>query len=177
MILKMDFVLGENHTCCWTDSKILRPATKEQREILFQKMKEAGYMWNEETKTLEKLPKFKVGDRITNGKTSFTIGYIDDEYYYEIAKNTAIRLSIKNQDEWKLVPNKFDINTLKPFDKVLVRDCDTDKWNIDLFAYYREDRGDYQCMTFTKNQCIPYESNKHLMGTTNSCNEYFKTWE
>lgn len=39
------FCLGENHTCCWTDSKILHPATKEQRDTLFQKMKEAGYEW------------------------------------------------------------------------------------------------------------------------------------
>lgn len=40
------------------------PATKEQRDLLFQKIKEAGYKWNAETKTLEKLikPKFKVGD-------------------------------------------------------------------------------------------------------------------
>ena len=36
------------------------PATKEQRNLLFQKIKEAGYKWNVETKTLEKLvkPKF-----------------------------------------------------------------------------------------------------------------------
>lgn len=36
------------------------PATKEQRDLLFQKIKEAGYKWNYETKTLEKLikPKF-----------------------------------------------------------------------------------------------------------------------
>ena len=38
----------------------LYPATKEQRDILFQKMKEAGYEWNAKTKTLEELikPKF-----------------------------------------------------------------------------------------------------------------------
>ena len=35
------------------------PATKEQRGILFQKMKEAGYKWNADTKTLEKLVKHK----------------------------------------------------------------------------------------------------------------------
>lgn len=36
------------------------PATKEQHDLLFQKIKEAGYKWNYETKTLEKLikPKF-----------------------------------------------------------------------------------------------------------------------
>ena len=31
------------------------PATKEQRDLLFQKMKEAGYLWNFEKKELEKI--------------------------------------------------------------------------------------------------------------------------
>ena len=35
------------------------PATKEQCDIFFQKMKEAGYKWNADTKTLEKLVKHK----------------------------------------------------------------------------------------------------------------------
>lgn len=36
----------------WTAS--LHPATKEQRDFLFQKIKEAGYKWKPETKTLER---------------------------------------------------------------------------------------------------------------------------
>ena len=36
----------------WTCN--LHPATKEQRDLLFQKMKEAGYKWNTETNTFEK---------------------------------------------------------------------------------------------------------------------------
>lgn len=49
------FCLGEHHTCCWTDAKILYPATKEQRDLLFQKMKEAGYSFDFERKELKKL--------------------------------------------------------------------------------------------------------------------------
>lgn len=37
----------------WTCN--LHPATKEQRSLLFQKIKEAGYKWNTETNTFEKL--------------------------------------------------------------------------------------------------------------------------
>ena len=42
----------------WTGN--LHPATKEQRDLLFQKIKETGYKWNTETNTFEKLvePKF-----------------------------------------------------------------------------------------------------------------------
>ena len=110
------FCLGENHTCCYTDSKILHPATKEQREILFQKMKEAGYKWNTETKTLEELvkPKFKVGDRIRHKCPEFrgerTITNCNDTGYFTTINDW---ISIKHQDDWELVSNKFDINTLK----------------------------------------------------------------
>lgn len=49
------FSMGGSHER--TDT---HPATKEQRDLLFRKIKEAGYKWNAETKTLEKLvePKF-----------------------------------------------------------------------------------------------------------------------
>ena len=37
------------------DSKDFHPATKEQRDLLFQKMKEAGYEWDDEKKELKKI--------------------------------------------------------------------------------------------------------------------------
>ena len=46
------FCLGEHHTCCWTSSKYVKPAIKEQRDLLFAKMREAGFEWNEEKKEL-----------------------------------------------------------------------------------------------------------------------------
>ena len=46
------FVKGEN--ACWTNEKC-HPATKEQRDLLFQKMKEAGYEFDFEKKELKKL--------------------------------------------------------------------------------------------------------------------------
>lgn len=167
----------------------VRLATEEEKQKLFDAIKEHGYKWNEATKTLEKLiePKFKVGDTITNGKISIKIGYIDNEYYYEISRNIANRLFIKNQDEWELIsdkfPNKFDITTLKPFDKVLVRTKTfTPAWTIDFYDGYRPNKGG----SFTPfavtggkyfQQCIPYEENKHLLGKTDDCNDFYKTWE
>lgn len=163
-----------------------RFATEEEKQKLFEEIKERGYKWNPETKTLEKLPKFKVGDKITNGKTSITIGYIDIDngYYYEISRNIANRLFIKNQDEWDLVPNKFDINTLKPFDKVLVRNSDSGFWQPTFWGIYevgKSNEHQYRNYLTTKGffrHCIPYnDDTKHLLGTTNDCDEYFKTWE
>lgn len=58
---------------------------------------------------------------------------------------------------------KFD--ELKPFDKVLVRDSESDKWRANLFAYISED-GYYCCVYAFWVYCIPYAGNEHLLGTT-----------
>lgn len=55
---------------------------------------------------------------------------------------------------------------LKPFDKVLVRDQDCDLWQISLFGY--KNHNCYRCSNgYSWSQCIPYEGNEHLLGTTN----------
>lgn len=55
----------------------------------------------------------------------------------------------------------------KPFDKVLVRDGDSDIWDCNIFNRIDED-GEYQCIDYEYwEQCIPYEGNEHLLGTTN----------
>lgn len=61
------------------------PATKEQRDLLFQKMKVAGYVWDAEKKgfIMKTEPKFKVGEWITDGEKVWKIGYIEDGMYIE----------------------------------------------------------------------------------------------
>ena len=54
------FRLGE-----YMGSKEIYPATKEQRDLLFQKMKEAGYEWDSDKKELHKIEKVKTR-RMTN---------------------------------------------------------------------------------------------------------------
>ena len=156
----------------------LRLATEEEKQELFQAIKEKGYRWDAETKTLEKLiePYFKVGDKIRskNDKTIIkTINYI---YHDSYALYDNHLLYFKEQDEWELVPNKFDINTLKPFDsRVLVRDDNCYEWEADIFGRYSNG---YITLGGGKwNQCIPYEGNEHLFGTTNDCDDFYKTWE
>ena len=106
------------------------PATKEQRDLLFQKIKDAGYKWNAETKTLEKLvkPKFMVGDMIRHKETNK-----DD--VYEIIKVYCDSYGIDGfpwlilmeyQDQYELVTNKFDPKTLKPLDSVLAKNDSSD---------------------------------------------------
>lgn len=54
---------------------------------------------------------------------------------------------------------------LKPFDKVLVRDSQSDKWRVNLFGYIDKD-GYYRCVYANWVYCIPYIGNEHLLGTT-----------
>lgn len=58
---------------------------------------------------------------------------------------------------------KFD--ELKPFDKVLVRDSESDKWRANLFGYIGKD--EYCCCVYANwIYCIPYIGNESLLGTT-----------
>ena len=57
----------------------------------------------------------------------------------------------------------------KPFDKVLVRDEDQNNWNIDFFGY-KSGTG-FVCLLKWWKQCIPYEGNEYLIGTTDKPKE------
>ena len=60
-------------------------------------------------------------------------------------------------------------NELKPFDKVLVRDKNTNVWRADIFEKYEGSQ--YQCITTLWKQCIPYKNNEYLLGTTDGPQE------
>ena len=163
----------------------IRLATEEEKKKLFDAIKENGHKWNAETKTLEKLiePKFKVGDKVVkkggvSGPVSIT--GVGDEYYYSSTESSVGVLPIAEQDNWELVPNKFDINTLVPFEnRVLVRDNNLQKWSPAMWGYYDSDSQycPYKLVGSAARYCIPYEGNQHLLGTATDCDEYYKTWE
>lgn len=131
-------------------------------------------------------PKFKVGDRVRNKNYKdyiYDIHDIIDKGYRakEINADSPILILFGSQeDNYELVPNKFDITTLKPFEsRVLIRDYDNRMWIPTFWGKRLED--DSNCRYLTTNgcykYCIPYEQNEHLLGTTDDCGEYFKTWK
>lgn len=72
---------------------------------------------------------------------------------------------------------RFDPKTLKPFDKVLIRDEDC-YWTADLFSHIDDSIGRVCCSWCSWKQCIPYnDETKHLVGTSDDCPEYYKWWE
>ena len=118
--------------------------------------------------------KFKVGDIIhKSGHPHYTIKAIEEDRY---RLEKGFFLMFRDQNEWEIA--KFDIKSLKPFDKVLVRDIDTDYWKAGIYSHYAgicEYR--YVCVANLYRQCIPYnDKTKYLVGTTEDCPEYYKTW-
>ena len=91
----------------------------------------------------------------------------------------------REQRNWDLftVPDckkgKFDPNTLKPFDKVLVRDSDGCRWRCAFYSHTRENKEyKYMTMHLGYKRCIPYNNDtEHLLDTTEEAPEYYRHWE
>ena len=89
----------------------------------------------------------------------------------------------KDQRDWskfKIKKSMFDPETLQPFDKVLVRDSNSESWMVQLFSYIIENKNiyPYVCIAYNYKYCIPYnDDTKHLVGTTEEAPEYYRYWE
>ncbi len=92
----------------------------------------------------------------------------DGRYFGGYCDAECMLFPSKDQRDW----NKFGVNDqkpkteLKPFDKVLVRDDNEADWKCDFFSNI-SNSGYYHCINAGWKQCIPYEGNEHLLGTTN----------
>lgn len=115
--------------------------------------------------------------------TSTTIYYYRDGKLYSNEGECTLFPS-KDQRDWskferfwdKPKIEKFDVNTLQPFDKVLSRNPYNKLWSPNLFGYLLTD--EVRCINGNWYCIIPYnEETKHLLGTTDDCPEYYKWWE
>ena len=109
------------------NSNDLIPATKEQRDLFFEKMTQAGWKWNAENKELSKqtlkiTPKFCVGQLITDDNGTWyqitNIKCLDDWYYevYDICEgDTHLELC-------SIIDEKFRENRFVSEIKKMIRD-------------------------------------------------------
>ena len=71
---------------------------------------------------------------------------------------------------------RFDPKTLKPFDKVLVRDNINNPWVCDHFSYINH--ANIYITTDRCKYCIPYnDETKHLVGTNDEAPKFYRYWE
>ena len=104
---------------------------------------------------------------LDNGIPYSNVAFTAEGKWHDIEQSECLLFPSKDNRDW----NKFNlpVNTLKPFDKVLVKDSIDEKWKISLFSYYDEEDEDfpYICQNGGYHYCIPYEGNEHLLGTSN----------
>lgn len=101
--------------------------------------------------------------------------------YHDLPNCECILFPSKDQRDWgkfKCTKPKFDPKTLKPFDKVLVRDFNDKEWIALLFSHFNANKGKANVAGCVWKQTIPYnEDTKHLVGTTEEAPEYYRYWE
>lgn len=62
----------------------------------------------------------------------------------------------------------IEVPQFKPFQKVLVRDNDYQKWRPQFFSHFKEENIEYPYVGMGESfrKMIPYEGNEHLLNTT-----------
>jgi len=87
----------------------------------------------------------------------------DSTDYYFTSKYTAITAADFLALETAKEPE------FKATQKVLIRTSNEKRWTFDFFSHVSQDENDiYICVGGAWPQCIPYEGNEHLIGTTDS---------
>ena len=122
---------------------------------------------------------------ITITKSIYAATFTKEGFYYADEDGECILFPSKEQRDWSKFTapwykkDKFDPKTLKPFDRVLVRNFKTTKWRCLHFSYFVGDNYNpciASCCSYTF--CIPYnDDTKHLLGTTEDAPDFYKYWE
>lgn len=135
------------------DTKIF---VEDKSEEIQKKAFEIGYKWNIDAKNVMFTSKPFL---YLSNNGMITCGENVDSFY------NSSRTLITADQILKII---IDDDEFKPFDKVLVRDDDEAQWEIQLFRSYEPDKHyPYICLSYGYKQCIPFEGNEHLLGTTN----------
>lgn len=136
---------------------------------------------------IEKGSEYPVKFILVDKDTIEGYGSVTEQGFYAPYYNGECTLfPSREQRDWSkftapwLKNERFDPKTLKPFDKVLVRDRYSYKWVCGLFSHIIDDNVEYmyRCVGSCNKYCIPYnDETKHLVGTTEEAPEYYRYWE
>ena len=124
-----------------------------------------------------------IGPIVVTTNTGNAECFTADGKMYTYYNGECLLFPSKEQRDWsKFKPKqpKFNTNTLKPFDKVLVRDINSEKWKIQLFSHIIKNcfPSEYHCIGSCYNFCIPYnDDTKHLVETNEEAPEFYRYWE
>ena len=120
---------------------------------------------------------------VADGKEVQVLGHdgfwIDNNYEGLVIGLGASRYRVKDSGEKVEKSGRFDPTTLKPFDKVLVRDGRASNWKCKFFSHITKSRAaSFVCTDSIWKHCIPYnEDTKHLANSNQEAPEYYRYWE
>lgn len=106
-----------------------------------------------------------------DGADIILVGTIDDVQCY--SKNDINKL-INDYSLHIELPKETSKHEFNPFDRVLVREHNSDDWKCDYFSHEQQYDGVctyYVCSGGEYLHCIPYEGNEDLVGTIDKPNE------
>lgn len=127
-------------------------------EAVQKKAFELGYAWGYGGREVQLVNKPYVF--LDDAKTITWVGEKDRDYFLNY-KNTGITAA-----DFLALTTAKDAPAFKTFDKVLVRDEDDEAWRCNFFSHMDDET--FICAHAYFAQCIPYEGNEHLVGTTES---------
>lgn len=188
-----------DNNCYWIDTFYIPASEEAKKELFDKMAEAGYKWNTDTLELEKIEPKFKEGDvvvdrngdiilvskannsRIISNAVLYTDGsftiYDDAITYF----NSDIRLAsitkrnkfystlTKNGYKYDKEQNILIKQEFKPFDRVLVRDKDTDTWEADIYLGYNEEDNyyHYKCTRMNYQFCIPYEGNEYILGTTN----------
>ena len=103
-------------------------------------------------------------------------------FVYAVWSDSVIAEIIKTHPDYKeleLPKPHYDIKNFSAGMPVLVRDSDEFKWLYTIFGMHNKDNEIYPFIVVDMRgyaQCIPFEGNEHLLGTTDPCDECYINW-
>lgn len=103
----------------------------------------------------------------------------EKEKLFKVIKNNGYHWDNKTKTLEKLASSNIDVNTLKPFEKVLVRDHNDCIWRADFYSHYEHSQQYwFVCVGDAYKQCIPYnKETAKLLSTDYDCPDKYKIWK
>lgn len=128
----------------------------------------------------EEAANFLIVVKLSDGETA---AFTKDGKIFAEYNGECMLFPSKDQRDWskfEVKKPKFDPKTLKPFDRVLVRDKDCENWNCGFFSHKDASSAayHYRCIGMPYIRCIPYnDDTRHLVGTSEEAPEFYRYWE
>ena len=93
------------------------------------------------------------------------------EQLMEVNQGVIDNLDNLVQDLKRICEPPEQKHEFKPFEQVLVRQSDNTEWRVALYSHFNPKENLHVTAWLSWYQCIPYEGNEHLVGTTDKPKE------